>query len=106
MSDGIFGAQPGTRVKLVSKNQAATTPEFVCELPIRAADKGGLGVAVGLLSVGGVMGSHGTSTMGFCTTEALRPPRADFARLKLDSQKYSPALGQQGHSQLYRFPYL
>lgn len=106
MSDSISGAQPGTRVKLVSKNQAATTPEFVCELPIRAADKGGLRVVAGLLSAGSVMGSQGTSTMGFCTAEALRPPRADFARLKLDSQKHSPALGQQGHSQLYRFPYL
>lgn len=29
MLDSIFGAQPGTWVKLVSKNQAAATPEFV-----------------------------------------------------------------------------
>lgn len=64
------------------------------------------GVASGLLAAGSIIISHGRSTTGLGTAEASIPRGADFAWLKLDSQKYSPAFGQQGHSLLYLFPYL
>lgn len=74
MLDSIFGAQPGTWVNLVSKNQAAATPEFVFVslLSMQQASMT-LGVVPGLLSARSVIVSYGRYGASSSTAEVLIP---------------------------------
>lgn len=88
------------------KPSSHTTPELVSVnlLSLQQATVAS-GVVLGLFSIGSLI-FCGRSATGFSAAQTLIPWRANFAWLKLDSQKIQPYFGQQSSGLLYLSPSL